>query len=429
MFMRMIRGTFLRQWKKMTIIALTIALGGSLATAMISVVLDVGDKVNQELKTYGANITVVPKTSSIISSLYDIEGGGSAKAYLREEELGNIKTIFWAFNIVDYAPFINVEATFDDGSSAYVVGSWFNHHMELPTGETLDAGINSLRSWWEIKSGAWVNEQASSGGNVAMVGRILAEKRNISAGDAVHVKGSKGEALLHVVGIYEAGGEEDSRIYVPLSTAQALDGLEGCVDSIEVSALTTPDNELAAKAAKDPGSLTVAQYETWYCTAYVSSICYQIQEVVTDSVASPVRQVAASEGAILDKTKLLMILIMALSLVGSALGISNLVTASVMERSAEIGLMKAIGAHNGAVTGLVLTEILLTAVIGGAVGFGAGVGFAQIIGHTVFGSSIQIRSMVVPIVAILIVLVTLAGSMPAIRMLLKLEPAEVLHGK
>lgn len=428
MFFRMIRGTFLRQWKKMLLIALTIALGASLATAMISVVMDVGDKVNQELKAYGANITVVPKQSSIVSELYDVEDSDEVGAYLKEDELGNIKTIFWAFNIVDYTPFITAAATLDDGTEVSVVGSWFNHHMELPTGETLDAGISSLRSWWEITEGSWIDEQSTEDRNVAMVGKTLAETQGCGVGDTIHVTGTKADGTYEIVGIFDAGGDEDEQIYVPLDTAQALDGLEGCVDSIEVSALTTPDNELAVKAAKDPSSLTVKQYETWYCTAYVSSICYQIQEVMTDSVATAVRQVAESEGAILDKTELLMMLIMVLSLIGSALGITNLVTASVMERSQELGLMKAIGAHNGSVTGQMLTEILLATVIGGAAGFGMGVGFSQIIGQTVFGSSIAIRPVVVPIVAVLIVAVTLVGSIPAMRMLLKLEPAEVLHG-
>jgi putative ABC transport system permease protein len=173
----------------------------------------------------------------------------------------------------------------------------------------------------------------------------------------------------------------------------------------------------------------VDQYETWYCTAYASSICYQIEEVITDSVATAVRQVAESEGEILEKTQFLMILITILSMIGSALGICNLVTASVMERSSEIGLMKAVGAQNGAITGLVLTEIFITAVVGGLVGFGAGVGFAQIIGQSVFSAYITVRPIVIPLVAVLVVLVTLMGSIPAIRMLLKLQPAEVLHGK
>ena len=427
MFLRMIRGTLLRQWKKMLMIAFTIALGASLAAAMLSVMLDVGDKVNQELKTYGANITVVPKANSVLNDLYDVEGGESSGAFLREDELGKIKTIFWAFNIVDYAPFLTTQAALDDGSSVKVTGSWFNHHMELPTGETLDAGIASMRSWWELKEGSWLDEQFSDQ-NSAMIGATLAEEKGIRAGDTLHLTGTAGDVTLTVAGIYDAGGDEDDQLYVPLNTAQALGGLDGKVDSIEVSALTTPDNELAERAAKDPSSLTVAQYEIWYCTAYASSICYQIQEVITDSVASPVRQVADSEGAILEKTQLLMVLITILSLIGAALGICNLVTASVMERSSEIGLMKAIGAQNGAISGLVLTEIFITAILGGVIGFLAGFGFAQIIGHTVFGSAITMKPMVIPIVAVLVVLVTLIGSIPAIRMLLRLRPAEVLHG-
>ena len=77
----------------------------------------------------------------------------------------------------------------------------------------------------------------------------------------------------------------------------------------------------------NPAALSGRDYETWYCTAYVSAICYQIQEAIPGSVAAAVRKVAEGEGAVLEKTQLLMILITALSLIGSALGISNLVTA------------------------------------------------------------------------------------------------------
>ena len=425
----MIGKAFFRQWKKMTMIALTIALGASLATAMLSVMIDVEDKINQELKVYGANIKVVPKDTSVIDELYDVGDENISGAYLKEDELGKIKTIFWAFNIVDYAPFINTDAKLSDGTKADVTGTWFNHHMDLPTGEELDAGIASLRSWWDITEGEWLDEQGNEDPYRAMAGAGIAEREGISAGDTISVEGAGGSVMLTVVGIFDAGGEEDDIIYVPVDVAQEIGGLEGRIDSIEVSALTTPDNDLARKAAQDPSSLSVAQYETWYCTAYVSSICYQIEEVITDSVASAVRQVADSEGQILKKTKLLMILITILSMIGAALGICNLVTASVMERSQEIGLMKAIGAHNGAITGLILAEIMCTAVAGGVTGFFAGLGFAQIIGHSVFASSITMRPMVIPLVAVLVVLVTLIGSIPAIRLLLGLKPTEVLHGK
>lgn len=430
MFFRMIKGALFRQRGKMLLIAFTITLGASLATAMLNTMLDVGDKVNQELKTYGANIVVKPKDSSLLAEIYDVEGESTQlrTAYLREDELGNLKTIFWAYNIVDFSPFLNTWVSLDDGSSTEVVGTWFNHHMDLPTGESLDAGVTGLRSWWDITDGAWIDEQMPDAENSVMLGTVLAERLGLTEGDPLTLTGTAASREVAVAGIFDAGGSEDEQIYASLELVQALCNLDGKVESIEVSALTTPDNDLARRAAQNPEALSTRDYETWYCTAYVSAICYQITEVITGSVASAVRQVADSEGAILDKTQLLMLLITALSLVGSALGISNLVTASVMERAQEIGLLKAIGAKDRSITALVMTEIMITALVGGLAGYFLGFGFAQLIGHSVFGSAIAMNIMVVPIVAVLIALVTFAGSLPAIRMVLRLDPAEVLHG-
>lgn len=430
MLFRMIKGVLIRQWSKMLLIAFTIALGASLATSMINVMLDVGDKVNQELKAYGANITVRSQDASLLADLYDVEDGGEAiaTAYLNEADVGKIKTIFWTYNIVDFAPFLETEVTLPSGNTAMAEGTWFNHHLDLPTGESVDAGVVSLRSWWDVTEGAWIDEQGGAAENPVMVGAVLAEREGLHAGDVLSLKGSAGEVQAVVAGVYDAGGDEDEQIYAPLALVQTLSGTEGKVSSIEVSALTTPDNDLARKAAKNPKALSRRDYDTWYCTAYVSAICYQIMEVIPGSVASAVRQVADSEGTILDKTQLLMILITIMSLIGSALGISNLVTASVMERSQEIGLLKAIGAHDKAITGVFMTEILITALFGGTVGYFMGFGFAQLIGRSVFGAAIEMKPLVIPVVAVLISLVTIAGSLPAIRMVLRLDPAEVLHG-
>ncbi|MDR1875367.1 MAG: ABC transporter permease, partial [Synergistaceae bacterium] len=226
-----------------------------------------------------------------------------------------------------------------------------------------------------------------------------------------------------------SGGPEDDQAFVPLRLVQELSNRPGLVQRVDVSALTTPENELARRAAQNPNSLSRKEWDTWYCTAYISSIAYQIEEVVTDSRAKPVLQVADSEGAILQKTQLLMLLLTVLSLICAALAISNLVTAGVMERSAEIGLLKAIGATGSAVSLLILAEIALTSMLGGVVGYFVGLGFAQIIGQTVFGSAIATKALVIPMVAILVLIVTLLGSLPAMRMLLSLRPTEVLHGR
>jgi putative ABC transport system permease protein len=436
----MLKGALFRQKGKMLMVAFTIALGASLATGMLNVMLDVGDKVNQELKTYGANINVVPRGASLLDELYGVnEGTGVSDKYLREDELGNIKTIFWAFNIVDFTPYLNTRASLEipeaspgkitgDRSAAEnikLTGTWFNRRLELPTGETLETGMRNLKSWWDVR-GRWLSGDEA---NAAMIGRALAERYGIDPGDRIALSVGDRSGEFTVEGIFNAGGDEDEQIYIPLPDAQRLTGNEGLVSRVEVSALTTPDNELSRRAAQDPKSLSTKEWETWYCTAYVSAICYQIDEVISGAVSKPIRMVAESEGAILEKTQLLMLLITILSLAGSALGISNLVTAGVMERAGEIGLLKAVGAQDSAITRLVLTEIIITGIVGGAAGYFAGLGFAQLIGRSVFGSSIDIKPMVIPLVGVLVFLVTMAGSIPSIRLLLSLRPAEVLHGR
>ena len=427
MFWRMVFRALGRQKKKMLMIAFTIALGSSLATAMLNVMFDVGDKVNQELKTYGANIRVVPQSESLLTEEFGFDDNISQ--FLKEEELGKIKTIFWAFNIVDFAPYFESSAYLKDGEKVSVSGTWFKKHLELPTGETLDTGMTAMKTWWSVQ-GSWLDDGDDTG---AMVGSAFSKRNGISVGDTISLfrkaEGKQRGQTWIVKGIFDSGSDEDEKVYITIKSAQKLFEKPGLVTSIEVSALTTPDNDLARRAAQDPSSLNRNDWDTWYCTAYVSSICYQIQEVISNSCAKAVRQVAESEGAILNKTQLLMLLITILSLIGSALGISNLVTASVMERAQEIGLLKAIGAHDAPISILVLTEILITAILGGIIGYFAGLGFAQIIGKSVFDSAINIKATVIPLVAILIFVVTMAGSVPSIKLLLSLKPAEVLHGR
>ena len=422
MFWQMVKGALIRQRNRFGLIALTVALGVSLATAMLNVMFDVGDKVNQELKAYGANITVTPKNSALLKEVYGVD---EYKEFLNESDLGKLKTIFWTNNIVAFAPSLEGNLILADGTQLPAVGTWFNHEMNLPTGENFSTGEIEMKSWWKVQGNYPVDGQSE-----ALVGTKLAAEKNFKVGDVITYKnfdGTTGE--LKISGIVNGGGAEDEQILTDLAVMQKVLNAQGKIGSIEVSAITTPENDLARKAAANPDLLSQQEREIWYCTAYVSSIAYQIEEVIGNSSARPVRQIAESEGKILEKTQLLMLLITILSLLSTALGVSNLVSANIMERSRELGLMKAIGATNLGVIFLVLAEIFLAGCAGGVVGYFVSLGLAQIIGTTVFGAAIANNAAVIPIVTALMILVLLVGSLPAIRMLLSLQPAEVLHGR
>lgn len=424
MFWTMVKGALIRQRGRFFLIALTVALGVSLAAAMLNVMFDVGDKVNQELKAFGANITVAPKNASLLNDVYGVGSDSGHKEYLNEEDLGKIKTIFWTNNIVAFTPMLNGTVSVN-GQNVNLTGTWFNYHMTLPTGDAFDTGVEEMKSWWQI-DGDWPKDNTDQ----VLVGQKLAESLQVKTGDTLSYRRADGtQGQFVIAGIVSGGGNEDNAILASLPIVQQALNLKGKVSEIEVSAITTPENDLARKAAANPERLSQAEREIWYCTAYVSSIAFQIEEVVNNSSARPVRQIAESEGKILDKTQLLMLLITVLSLISAALGVSNLVSANVMERSREIGLMKALGAKNYEVILMILTETLIAGIAGGIVGYFIGMGFAQVIGYTVFGSAIANNIIVVPIVGALMVAVILLGSVPAIRTLLSLQPASVLHGR
>jgi putative ABC transport system permease protein len=426
MFLRMIGRALTRRKRKFLMTAGTVALGISLATAMLNVMLDVGDKLNQALRTYGANITVEPRGAALLGDLYGIgEGQGVADKFLREDELPKIKTIFWAFNIVDFTPYLDVQAEAEGIGTVTLLGTWFARHLNLPTGESVDTGIIGLKSWWDVQ-GPWLEDDDESG---VMVGETTALRHNIRIGDVIGVAVGGRKAALTVRSIFHSGDKEDEALLAPLAVVQRLSGLEGKVRRVEVGALTTPENDLARRAAQNPLSLSRHEWEIWYCTAYASAIAFQIDEVLTGSLAKPVLQVAASEGAILQKTGLLMLLLTVLSLACSALAVAGLVTANVMERSTEIGLLKALGAGDGEIILLVLAETLTAAFVGGIVGYVAGLGLAQVIGQSVFGAAVSAKGLIIPLDVLLVLAVTAGGSLPACRMLLRLRPAEVLHGR
>jgi putative ABC transport system permease protein len=431
MFWRMLIKSFTKGFKGKLLAIITIAFGASLAGAMLTVSLDIGDKVNKELKSYGANLVVEPQTETI-----PVEIGGvnfnplDENNYIKEENLQKMKMIFWANNILGFAPYLEASGKVNgQEQNIPLIGTWFNKQLKIESGETIDTGVKHIKTWWEVK-GQWVKDNTKE--PKVMLGAKLAQDLKLNLGDKFEftMNSSSGvkELNLEVAGIISGSKEEEEQIFAPLALVQEAKGLKGKVAKVDVSALTTPENELAKKADKDREALSAEEFEKWYCTAYVTAIAYQIEEAIPGVSANPIRKVASSEGLILSKIQLLMLLLTIAALISSALGISSLMTTKVLERSKEIGLMKAIGAEDWEVILLFIIETAITGLLGGLVGYGLGLGFAQIIGQSVFGTALSINLLVIPLVLLISIGIAVAGSLSAMRIIIRLRPAEVLHG-
>jgi putative ABC transport system permease protein len=417
MFLRLLYESFRRQKRRKLLAGVAIMLGVGVATAMIAVATDIGDKISRELRTYGANLIVTPQDDSL-----DVEIGGvnlkppSDGAYLNEADLPKIRGMFWRNNIVGFAPMLPVSVSLGDERNLTLLGTYFARNVVFGKQDFV-TGVRTTHPWWKVQ-GSWPDDNSGD----VLVGDHLATRLNLKAGQKIEIAGQPHA----IAGILSTGGAEDNELVAPISLAQQILGQPGAVRRVYVSAMTKPED---AFARRDPKSMSPEMYDRWYCSPYAQSIAFQLQEAIPHSHAEQIRQVAQNEGTVLSRIKELMLLITLAALLASALAVSASMATAVLERRGEVGLMKALGAGNLTVAVLFFAEATLLALIAGTLGFAGGALLARQIGHSIFDAQITIQPVLLPVILSIAVIVTFGGSAAAIRRAVRFDPVFALRGE
>ncbi len=434
MLWRMLFQSWKHGLKRKLLAILTIFLAAGLVSALLAVSIDIGDKMAKELKSYGANILVEPASSAILPEMNSDNISLATQDFIDEKELPNIKDIFWRNNIVGFAPLLGAEVEVEGGQSVSVLGTFFDRPIAVPDEDDYHTGQKIISPYWQVE-GEWVDDSQSRFDDVvpALIGAQLAKSRQWTIGQRLTLRYQSAESNhsvhIEIKGIVATGGGEEQQLIMPLSAVQKLLDLEGKVQAIKVSALTVPENELSRKARANVDSLDAAEYDRWYCTAYVSSISHQLEEAISGAVVRPIWQVAASEGVVIEKIQLLLGVVTIAALIAAAMGIASLMTTTIIERSKEIGLMKALGAYQWQIVLLFYCEAVISALIGGILGCLAGWGLAKFIGISLFGEALSFAWIVIPCVLVLSVLIALTGTWFPAHRIARLYPVEVLYGR
>jgi len=430
-FLRILGDSLLRQKRRKVVVLAAVTLGTTAAVALADMALDVGDKISRELKAFGANLVVLPA-----------EGAGGVRvagedvtalripANLSSGDLLKVKDNFWKNNILAFAPILEARVKVRDGS-APLLGTWFERQGRLESGERFVTGVRSLNPSWSVE-GSWPEDLDPDGipsdFPPALVGSRLAARLAVVPGSKLEISGSGGSATLAVRGLLRSGGDEEEAILVPLEAAWRITGLAGRISRIPVSALTTPEDAVYERLGSNPKELPPSEFEKWSCTPFASSIAHEIGRAVPGSKVRLVRRVADTEGRILRRVSALMTLLAAMAGLGAALAVTSALTAAVLERRFEFGLLKALGAGNLAVVGLLVAEAGLLGIAGGLLGAGAGGLLSRWLSLSLFGSAVSIRPLSVPLAVAAAMAITLLGCVLPARRLLRLRPFEMLRG-
>jgi len=427
MFLRLVADSFGRRPRRKLLTGAALALGMAVVTAAFSVSLDVGDRLAHEFRALGANLLITPQADSL-----PLEIGGvdyrpvNSGAYLPQEDLGKIKTIFWRNNIVGFAPVMEVPAEVSTASPAAavkttMVGTWAHHSVALPDNRSYATGMDQTNSWWHV-DGRWFHDDAAE----CIVGKSFAARASVNSGDTLHIHSEDRSIALTVTGILSAAGPEDDAIVAPLQVAQQLANKPGQYRRLYVSALTKPEDDFARR---NPTTMNAADLERWSCSPYASSIAYEIKQVLPGVDARVIRRVAEGEGNILTRVRMLLWLASFAALLAAVLAVGASSAAAVIERRSEIGLMKAIGAGSGTIGFLLAAEQLLLAFVGGGVGYALGIVLARFLGEKIFGVAPEPSILVFMVILVLAACVTLIGSAIPLHRASRYEPAPILRGE
>lgn len=173
-----------------------------------------------------------------------------------------------------------------------------------------------------------------------------------------------------VVGVIEPKGsvggmDQDDRVYIPLTT---------------MSARIVGNNSLSGTAisgfwlkAADQIQLEAAQFQVTNLLRIRHNIFPPDPD---DFRISNQVDVINTFSSVVSLFTVLVGAIAGISLVVGGIGIANIMLVSVVERTREIGIRKAIGATNSAILSQFLTEAIVVSLVGGAIGVAIGVGLA-----------------------------------------------------
>ncbi|HEY3365972.1 MAG TPA: FtsX-like permease family protein [Symbiobacteriaceae bacterium] len=371
MFKLMLRRAAAHRPRRLVAGTLAVTVAAIMVTALLGVSLEIRSKIGRDLQAYGANILVLGRAAA---------GGGDLLSpvpedYLREGDLGPLDAL-------PASPLL------------YGVGRMGERPLALVG--VRPERVRQVSPWWQVK-GEWPS------GDGALVGRNAAQVLAVKTGDRIDLQVGGQRRSLQVTGLLTTGGSEDDQVVLSLPLLQELSGRTGLVSLVQVS----------AAGDKEPADRVAAQ----------------LQGQVPGATVRLLAQTAHAEERVLGKVRFLLILVAAAAVVTALLCLLSTVTAGVLERGTEIGVLKALGAPDRFIAGLFRWEALAAAGSGGLLGWALGLALGQFISRTVFETPLGFHWVTLPGALGVSLAVALAAAWAPVRQAVQIQPATILRGE
>ncbi len=384
---------------------LAITVGATVIATMLNLEAGLAAKMSRELRRYGPNLLVMPvPDASRWTGTPTLEEDSARGLAAR---LGGVNTVVAPLLIAAGTITLPDAERGPGGRRGGAPGA------AAIVGADLEA-LRGLYPSWRVE-GAWpatgtataatggTGADSSPGASPCLLGAALARRAGVTPGRSVVLRVGGNEQTLVVAGVVSTGEAEEEQVFVTLKVLQEMTGLAARVSLVAVS--VDGGVEAVARAGR------------------------AAQAAIGGSVARPLPQIAASQGAILGKLNRMMILLTAVVLGLTGICLVTTLMSMVIEREGEIGLIRSLGGGDGEILKMFVGEVVILGLLGTLAGLVFGAAGARLIGARLFGTAIEARAGVVPTVLGASLALCLVAVLVPLRRALAVQPAAALRGE
>ena len=484
MFLRMVTASLLRRRSRMLIALLSIGIGATILSGLVTIYYDVPRQMSAQFRNYGANMILLPaeggeltreKVEAALAAVpEDALVGAAPYRYVRLDMVSRQQSFTTAGTdfgqVQKTSPYFKVNGRYPEKSREVLVGKEIADTIGVRVGNGMQltykpAEVVRAGSAQEDRvPGALLSGSAEGYGNEPVYVTVKLD-------DEAKIASLEIDVSLQTP---EFGGRaaEDEAFQsqfigktLPLTLGEDVDALTGATVTSQAlvnalnearrteSAVTAADRTITytvvgilETGGEEEGYLFISRTDMESMTGEigrldvaelsVSGTQDQLEEYINaitaaDTGALPrlVKRVTRSETTVLGKLQALVFLVTVVVLLLTMICVSTTMMAVVSERRREIGLRKALGASDNSIRAEFLGEGMFLGLLGGALGAVLGFVFAQVVSVNVFGSSIMFQPLLLPITVIVSMAIAAVSCLLPIRRAVAIDPALVLKGE
>ena len=336
-----------------------IIIGITAVIAITSIGQGVQKATEQQLQGLGANLLQVQAGAARSGNIS--QGGGSAST-LTWEDAKAIQSQVTAAQLVSAYLQQNAQVVYaQENISTTIIGTDINYPDVKNT---------------HPKTGRFfTQEEVDAADPVAVLGSTARDELlgtdSTDFGKAIRIRGQS----YTVIGVMETKGSQgpfdpDEQIYIPLTNMSARLVGNNALSGVAVRGIYVQVKSSDQNSQSSQDQMNAAQFQINNLLRVRHNI---FPPAVDDFRVTNQADIVSTLSNVVGLFTIMVVAIAAISLIVGGIGIANIMLVSVVERTREIGVRKAIGATNAAILNQFLTEAAIIAIIGGVIGIGLGV--------------------------------------------------------